>query len=99
MPSPVVSLPKALFKIQTEDPAFNRFQDQLQSVLNAFMRSVSEQLGVVPQFNSASRPTANATTAGVLIRVKEPNRPEEVQICISTSNGGHEWITIGLASS
>ena len=99
MASPFVNPPKALSKVHGEDPLLNRVQDQLQSVLNPFMREVSEKLGVVPQFNMASRPVANASAAGVLIRVKEPNRPEEVQICISTSKGAYEWITIGLASS
>ena len=51
------------------------------------------------QFTTATRPAAAADQAGRIIRLKDPGTPEQLQVCITTSGGGHEWVTVGLASS
>jgi hypothetical protein len=51
------------------------------------------------QFTTATRPAAATGQAGRIIRLKDPATPEMVQVCITTSGGGHEWVTVGLASS
>jgi hypothetical protein len=89
---------KTLAKVAVNDANLSRVQDHFLSVLNPFMRDVTERLGVVPVYSTASRPVADATQGGAVVRVKDPGAPTTVQICVSDSLGGYEWLVIGIAS-
>lgn len=52
-----------------------------------------------PQYTTAARPAASSANEGMLIRVKDTSSPEQVQVCVTTSAGAYEWITVALASS
>ena len=49
----------ALAKVRVEDPAANRFQDQLLGALNPRLRDLAAQSNVVPQIDKASLPEAS----------------------------------------
>ena len=52
-----------------------------------------------PQYTTAARPAASSANEGMLIRVKDPASPEQVQVCVTTSAGGYEWVIVAMASS
>jgi hypothetical protein len=89
---------KTLAKVVVDDPNLSRVQDHLLSVINPFMKDVTGRLGVVPVYSTASRPAANASAGGALIRVQDAGAPTTVQICVADSLGGYEWLVIGIAS-
>jgi hypothetical protein len=95
---PFVSNVQALSRVRTEDPAANRFQEQLLGALNPQLKNFAAQINVVPQIDSASLPKADVKYSGRLMRVKDDKRPEEIYVCLSTSKGTYEWARIASAS-
>ena len=86
--------PKVVAKVQGADPSFNKFQDQLLGVTNHFMRQVSENIGTMPIFNTASRPTANASSAGQIIQLQDEGTAALVQVCLPNADGAYAWLTL-----
>lgn len=87
--------PKVVAKVQGEDPSFNKFQDQLLGVTNHFMRQVSENIGTMPVFDTASRPTANASSSGQIIELQDSGSDAIVQVCLPDAKGAYAWVTLG----
>ncbi len=53
----------------------------------------------MPQYTTATRPPASAYwVARGLIYVKDPGMPGTYQGCGERSDGGYEWIVVGMAS-
>ena len=98
MPGPSNIHAQAAPRVSSDDPVLTHFQDALLSILNPFMRAVAAAIGVIPQYSSVSRPTAGGNVAGWIIRVKDSGQPEQVQVCVSKSDGRYEWVVVGIAS-
>ena len=63
----------------------------------ATLRSLTGiRAAVIPRYTSATRPAASSTYARVLIAVKDALEAEQLQICLETSTGGWEWVTLAL---
>lgn len=89
---------QALTRVRAEDPAANRFQEQLLGALNPQLKGIAAQMNVVPRIDKASLPEATAKYSGRLIRVKDSGRPEEIYVCLERSTGVYEWARIATAS-
>ena len=55
-------------------------------------------LFVPPRFTSTNKPMASSIYAGNLIRLKDTDVPEKLQVCLETASGVYEWVTLAITS-
>ena len=82
-----------------QDPVASRTQDAVIGILNPFIRSIDDSLGVIPVYTSKELPIACEQTHGWLVRVKDPKKPEEVKVCLSTAKDGYGWVSLAVSPS
>jgi hypothetical protein len=52
----------------------------------------------LPVFTAATRPPANAASLRRLIVVSDPGVADELHVCLTTSDGGYEWVIAATPS-
>jgi hypothetical protein len=62
------------------------------NALTAYVRNP-----VVSTVTSATRPAANATTAGTFVRVRDPGTSETLEMCLQNSDGSYSWAVVAIA--
>ena len=91
-----IGTPRAIGRLQQSDPAANRFQEMLRSLLNPILKRV---LLVPPRYVTANLPVAGPEFAGRHIRVKESDTSsEDIRVCLQSSSGEWEWVVLGTSS-
>lgn len=86
---------KVISKIQSSNDELNRVQDQLMRILNPLLSKMVFETEV---YTSRGLPMPSSSYAGVFARVKDRTGAGTLQVCIETSTGGWEWVTVALSS-
>jgi hypothetical protein len=55
-------------------------------------------LFVPPRYTTLTRPVASSIYSGHIIRLKDENVPEKLQVCLENAYGAYEWITLAITS-
>lgn len=82
---------RRIARVATQDRELRQVQENILAVLEPVLA------GGFPVYAASRRPVASADVVGQVVVVQASGSGDSLQVCLGTSAGGFEWVTVAAA--